>query len=162
MARLPGFKANVTGGAKFHAMIKRAKRAQATGVRQVDVGFFATAKYPDGTPVPNVAAWNEFGTQKKGGGGVHIPQRPFFRHAMVNIKDDVKPVLIQHVDPKTMVVTPRVAGLVGLTIQKRIQLSITQLTTPPNAPSTIKKKGSSNPLIDTGVLRKSVAYTIKR
>ncbi len=32
---------------------------------------------------------------------------------------------------------------------------------PPNAPATIKQKGSDKPLIDTGELRKSITYVVK-
>jgi len=32
---------------------------------------------------------------------------------------------------------------------------------PPNAPSTIKAKGSSEPLIDTGAMRKAITYVIR-
>lgn len=32
---------------------------------------------------------------------------------------------------------------------------------PPNAPSTIERKGSDKPLIDTGELRKSISYVVK-
>jgi hypothetical protein len=39
---------------------------------------------------------------------------------------------------------------------------LTDLRTPPNAPSTIKKKGSSNPLIDTGALRASIGYEVHK
>lgn len=37
---------------------------------------------------------------------------------------------------------------------------IRDLQTPPNAESTIKKKGSSNPLIDTGAMLQSVTYLV--
>lgn len=37
---------------------------------------------------------------------------------------------------------------------------IVDLRDPPNAPSTIAKKGSDNPLIDTGAMMNSVTYTI--
>ena len=40
------------------------------------------------------------------------------------------------------------------------QQYITDLDTPPNAPSTVKKKGSNNPLIDTGAMRASVTYIV--
>lgn len=33
---------------------------------------------------------------------------------------------------------------------------------PPNAPSTIKKKGSAQPLVDTGALRQSITYIIRQ
>ena len=41
-----------------------------------------------------------------------------------------------------------------------VQQYMTDLKEPPNAKSTIKQKGSSNPLIDTGALRASVTYKI--
>lgn len=48
----------------------------------------------------------------------------------------------------------------GLTAQASVQQYIVDLRTPPNAPSTVTAKGSSNPLIDTGELRQSVTYKI--
>ena len=35
------------------------------------------------------------------------------------------------------------------------------MKTPENAPSTIAKKGSSNPLIDTGEMRSKVSHEVK-
>ena len=49
---------------------------------------------------------------------------------------------------------------VGVVAVAEVQKYMTELRTPPNAPSTIKKKGSSNPLIDSGALRQSVTYKI--
>ena len=66
---------NVTGGRKLAAFLRQAKAAQASSVKGIDVGFFSTAKYPDGTPVAAVAAWNEFGTERNG--QQHVPERPF-------------------------------------------------------------------------------------
>jgi hypothetical protein len=42
-----------------------------------------------------------------------------------------------------------------------IQHEITVLRHPPNAPATIRAKGSSKPLIDTGEMRQSVTYQIR-
>jgi phage gpG-like protein len=47
---------------------------------------------------------------------------------------------------------------IGLVAVGHAQKYMTELKTPPNAPSTIKKKKSSNPLIDSGALRQSVTY----
>lgn len=44
---------------------------------QVNVGFFETDKYADGTPVAYVAAIQEFGYPEG-----NIPSRPFFRNAI--------------------------------------------------------------------------------
>lgn len=48
----------------------------------------------------------------------------------------------------------------GVVAVSQVQLYMTQLKSPANAPSTIARKGSSNPLIDTGVLRSSVTHKI--
>lgn len=49
---------------------------------------------------------------------------------------------------------------VGVTAVGHVQKYMTELRTPPNASSTIKKKGSSNPLIDSGAMRQSVTFEI--
>ena len=144
----------VRGGRKLDRFLRRAKAAQGRGVRAVEVGFYSTAKYPDGTPVTNVAAWNEFGTSR-------IPERPFFRQAIQGADKDLLPILVENVDPRTMSVDRRTAGLVGQAMQGRIQRSITTLRRPANAPSTLeKKKPKTNPLIDTGFMRQSVTYKV--
>lgn len=45
---------------------------------------------------------------------------------------------------------------VGLVAAGKVQEFMTELRDPPNAASTIRQKGSDNPLIDTGALRASV------
>lgn len=49
---------------------------------------------------------------------------------------------------------------VGIVAVGNVQQYMTDLKTPPNAPSTIAKKGSSNPLIDSGAMRASVTYSV--
>lgn len=49
---------------------------------------------------------------------------------------------------------------IGVVATGMVQKYMTELRTPPNAASTIKAKGSSNPLIDSGALRASVTYKI--
>ena len=85
----------------------------------MEVGFYSTAKYPDGTPVTNVAAWNEFGfesrkyfpVQSKDGTWIFIkrakpkpiPERPFFRQAVARMDDTVLlPILKDGVNPRTI------------------------------------------------------------
>ena len=48
--------------------------------REIQVGFFETAVYPDGTPIAYVAAIQEFGHGA-------IPPRPFLRPAAADNKD---------------------------------------------------------------------------
>lgn len=54
----------------------------------------------------------------------------------------------------------QILNQLGVIAVSNAQIYMTQLKTPPNAPSTIEQKGSSNPLIDTGVLRSSITYKI--
>lgn len=49
---------------------------------------------------------------------------------------------------------------IGVVAVGMVQKYMTELKSPPNAPSTIKAKGSSNPLIDSGALRQSITYKI--
>ena len=146
-------RSRVQGGRKLKAWLKKAKSAQARS-KSTSVGFFATAKYSDGTPVAAVAAWNELGTET-------IPERPFFRQSIEGADKVIMPVLKDGIDPMDMALDSRTAGKVGLVMQARIQRSITDLRTPANAPLTIKMKGSSNPLIDTGFMRQSVTYKVE-
>lgn len=55
-----------------------------------------------------------------------------------------------------------VAEKVGARIQRDIQRKIRETSEPGNAAATIARKGSNNPLIDTGRLRQSVTYKVVR
>ena len=52
----------------------------------------------------------------------------------------------------------QVVSKLGILAKGDIQQSIVDLRDPPNAASTIRAKGSSNPLIDTGEMKNSVDY----
>lgn len=147
-----------TGGRKLKEFLRKARTARSRS-KGVDVGFFKTARYPDGTPVAAVAAWNQFGVPSQ-----NIPERPFFTNAIAGAGRVLNPIIKAGVDPKTMEFTERTAGLVGETMKARIQQSIVDLKEPPNAPATIaprpRGKGSSNPLIDEGIMRQSVDYAV--
>lgn len=140
------------GGDKLKAVFQKAGKG---GISSVDVGVFASAKYPDGTPVAAVAAWNEFGTAT-------IPERPAIRIANKENEKNLLNLIKKTVDPETMVITPRVGGLIGANHQGVTQQSITKLSTPANAPGTIKAKKSSNPLIDTGFYRNSITFKVNK
>lgn len=88
------------------------------------------------------------------------PARPAFRMAFdknrVNI-ELLKRKLISKVFLGN-VTAKQALGLMGEFLTNETKRSITDLRTPPNAPSTVARKGSSNPLIDTGQLRASVTH----
>ena len=151
MARV-SVKVQRRGGKKLQRLLREAGKGGVSGVK---VGFFSTARYQDGTPVAAVAAWNEFGTET-------IPERPFFRNALAESERGVSNILAKGIDTKKMVVDERLAGRVGEYVQGKIRDSITALKEPPNAPETVRRKGSSDPLMDTGTLRNSVAWEVER
>lgn len=134
----------------------------AIGVDEIEIGFFSTAKYPDGKPVASVAAKNEFGT-RTGDGKEIIPERPFFRQALENAKESVFEHLKDNVEGETLVVTDTLGDEIGEIVQQAIQERIVELREPPNAPSTLARKApKTNPLIDTGTMRTAVTYrTVK-
>lgn len=120
---------------------------------ELAVGFPAGAS-PAGEIMK--AAWSEFGTRTQ-------PERPFFRNAMRDNRSKYRDMIsgvARRVLAGDMTVT-RGLDLVGLAATADIQASIVSLRTPPNAPSTIRKKGSSNPLIDEGLMRQSVRHVIR-
>jgi hypothetical protein len=89
---------------------------------------------------------------------ITIPPRPFFRTAVEENSDqwprDAAELLREHDFD-----LPAVAKLMGEKIKGQVQQSIIDWLEPPNAPSTISKKGFDKPLIDTGVMLRSVDYT---
>ena len=99
---------------------------------------------------------NEFGTSK-------IPERSFIRAGFDtekgNINRDaeklVKKVVAMEIKPQAA------ANLLGDTTKGRIQEFAIDLRDPPNAESTIKQKGSSNPLVDTGQMIGAIDYKVK-
>ena len=144
-------RARVRGGRKLRNLLRRAGRG---GVERLQVGFFESARYPDGTPVAAVAAWNEFGA-------ANIPERPFFRIALAGMRDPIEQIIRNEINPLKLVVDRQLADKIGAYAAGAVQESIADLTSPPNAPSTVARKGSSNPLIDTGQMRTAVTWRVE-
>ena len=144
-----------TGGHKLKRILRQTLARK--GVGKVDVGFFKQAKYPDGTPVAAVAAWQEFGTKT-------IPQRPFFRNALEKSKQASKEIIrrgtMRRYGKTIMKVDRRLANLLGLSTSDHIKQEIVTLDDPPLSPVTIAKKGSTNPLVDTDVMKGSVTWVV--
>ena len=131
-----------------------------TGPTRVKVGF--PAGKSDGEII-NRAIWNEFGTRGGGWGGP-IPERPFMRNAHRNNHRRYRQLMTT---AAMSIVTGKatleqVLEKLGALAQGDIQMEITSLRTPPNSPVTVKLKGSSNPLIDTGAMRQAVTWEVVR
>lgn len=124
---------------------------------ELHVGFLSKAQYPDGTPVAQVAAWNEYGSTE-GEKGAFRPPRPFFRIAISKHKEEWRDALLNalryYQDAK------KAFDGVGKLITEQVQASIRDLVAPPLSPVTIKAKGHSKPLIETSHMLNSVDYEI--
>lgn len=129
------------------------------GTVVVEVGVPRNAKnYEDGANQVLIASVNEFGSEKAG-----VPERSFLRSTMDEQRDNftkqITKLLGQVVDGRTTV--RQALDRLGLTAVARVQRKIVQLDDPPNAEATIKKKKSSNPLVDTGQLRQSIVHRVR-
>lgn len=125
--------------------------------KEVAVGFqHGEATEDDGTDICDIAAWNELGTE-------HIPSRPFLRKSVDENEDKINEFIDQEAS-ELMNGAPaeQVLKKIGLFQKALVQEKITEGDFTPNAESTIKKKGSSKPLIDTGRMRQSVNYWIRQ
>lgn len=150
---------NVLTGAP--GLMKKLKEiAQRMGGGSVSVGFLEGATYPNGTSVPAVAFWNEFGkmVQSQEGNYFQLP-RPFFRQ-MIAKESPTWPRKMAKLAKATGYDGPRVLALMGEDIKGGLQESINSLDSPPLAPSTVAAKGFSKPLIDTSHMINSVDYEV--
>ncbi|CAM0010940.1 tail completion or Neck1 protein [Vibrio phage K367 g1] len=88
-------------------------------------------------------------------GNQRIPARPWLDVGVRSGSADYLDIIENNSDD-----LDNALNMIGNIAVGKVQQYMTELQDPPNAPSTVKKKGSSNPLIDTGALRQSVTYSI--
>ena len=123
----------------------------------VKVGVMGDAGTSDeGTDMLLIAAVNEFGSADG-----RVPERSYIRAGFDKNRSKLRNtaaalwgrVLDGDMDQR------QALGLLGETHQDQVQKFLTALSAPPNAASTIaRKRGSANPLIDTGRLRSSIRW----
>jgi len=133
------------GWNRIQAEVKKADKAK------TKVGILNTSGDQEGTPLVTIAASNEFGTR-------NIPERPFVRgwfdSKLKDITRFAKSLYNGIIDGRyTAGKAIKLLGVFGVGGMKKYTID---LRTPPNSLSTIAKKGSSNPLIDTGRLVNSI------
>jgi hypothetical protein len=116
----------------------------------------------DGVPVVEYAIYNEFGTLPRGN-NKGIPARPFVgtthdeqgRRWIDTIDKNLEDMLLSKQRTQTEL------DILGRRMMTDIKRKIDSITTPPNSPATIKRKGSDKPLIDDGVLKREINYEVK-
>ena len=140
-------------GQKFFREIEKLKKLQ------VRVGYQEGEKTYDegGKPVDllDVAMFNELGTSR-------TPSRPFMRDSVDDNADKISSACKSKL--KALASGQKTAEQVlkelGVMQVGLVQATIRDGEFAPNAPSTIARKGSDKPLIDTGQMRQSVHYVI--
>lgn len=126
--------------------------AATKGPATVKVGFPAGKAPGD---LVSIAFWNHYGTSR-------IPSRPFITMAMFKGRGQIRAAMRSHAKAMmsgTMMMS-QALPLLGLQGQALIQNQIGSNMPPPNAPSTIRQKGSSRTLIDSGRMAGAVTWAV--
>ena len=144
----------VTGNlAKIKQLIEQLK---ASGEKAVYVGFPAEfnegVEGSDNFNLASLAAVLEFGNER-------IPSRPFLRQTLAENQNKYIDLFVNLTGKGISV--EQVYEQIALIAQGDVQLNIAKGDWVANAKSTIKRKGSSKPLIDTGKMRQSVRGIVK-
>lgn len=145
------------GLTKILANMKDLDGAQvAVGIQGPEAG----AIHPDGE-IDNVSLGviHEFGAP-----GANIPERSFIRETF-DIRVGEWARVARKIAEKVYSTTPerpgRALGVLGEFVVADIKKQIARGIPPPLAASTVIRKGSSTPLIDTGILRDSITWTVR-
>lgn len=152
---MAGYDRLTPAGKKFYAEIKKLK------ANEVFIGFQHGRDMHDpkdgGQPVDmaDIAMFNELGTSTS-------PSRPFLRQTVDDNKDKIN-AFCEQVAKEVAKGGTAEAGLkkMGAFGVSLVQEKIRSGSFVPNAPATVKMKGSDQPLIDTGQMRQTVHYVIK-
>ena len=125
------------------------------GGKQVKVGIQAGSGSHDGVDILDIAIYNHFGTR-------NIPSRPFVSDCFDKNQGQISEAK-KRIVYRVMEGMPASAGLaqLGQWYQDVLKGHIRNGGWVPNAPATVKRKGSSRPLIDTGQLVNSVRWEIE-
>ena len=139
-----GVRANTSGVLK---MLSDAKKNLKIAPRGVQAGFYKDESVGPNGPTPShiIAKANEFGVPSK-----NIPPRPFMRNATVPAQKRGHNIIKARMDDGADLTTALQSA--GVAMAEEIRKSIRSNTPPPNAPATIKRKGSTHTLIDTGAM----------
>lgn len=136
------------------------------------LNFGATIKHPGGTSYgyasKAAADRDEVRFLKSGKGymelgvtqphNIEIPAREWLEPGVVSATPEILLIIQDGMEAgKSM---DQVLEAVGVVAAVAVKVYMTDLKTPPNAASTVRKKGSNNPLIDEGHLRSSVNHQV--
>lgn len=145
--------ATVKGGRKLEQALRELSKAVSRPAT-LRVGFLEGATYPDGTPVAMVAAIQNYGAPRAG-----IPPRPFFTNMVKDKSREWGPAMARLLQANDMDVAATLRQT-GHAIEGQLRQAIIDTSYPPNAPSTIRKKGFDAPLRDTMHMVRSIDHEV--
>lgn len=127
--------------------------------RHVEVGFFPEATYPDGTPVAYIAAIHEFGYPQG-----NIPARSYFRPTVDKESDNWGRQFAGAMAGaiKGEVEFTGALEMIGGMAAGDVAKTMKQLTRPPLSEETIRRKGHSKLLVDSGTLFQSITHKVSK
>lgn len=137
----------------FHALLSSLSTLRRS---KIEVGVLPSAgRNSEGVDLVDVAVWNEFGTR-------HVPARPFMRIAADRNESIWNCYAEQCIDAALQngADINHTFSVLGEQIKRDVQLVFGSGEITPNKPATIRRKGSSVPLIDHGDLRRSIDYKV--
>lgn len=164
-----GFGVRFTGMAKLTVTVKDVDRGWKAMLKslvsiqksEVRVGYFSDKDNarPDGLSNVDLAAIHEFGAPSRG-----IPERSFIRSTVDANRD-------AYVNFLKKALNSAMAGergpawafeVLGQKVVADIRNRVTQGAgiPPPNSPKTVALKGSSRPLVDSGLMLKALTYAV--
>ena len=149
-------KTKLSGAQDARAAIKKEIARIAGGDNFVLVGFpEGSGSYDTGETIAGVAAANEFGTSR-------IPARPFLKNGVESGTAEYIAIIEDAAQAVTdgAINMTQVLEQIGLVAAGKVKEFMINLSTPSNAESTVKRKKSSNPLIDTGAMVQAVTHVV--
>lgn len=134
-------------------------RVSGLGRLRVNIGVFSKETHDNSDlTLIHLMAIHEFGAPE-----ANIPERAPIRKTFIMKKAEYRKMVGQLVklvlaEKLTMLKATEILGMWGAS---EVRSTIVAGVSPPNAPSTIKRKGSSTPLVDTGQLLNSITFEVK-
>ncbi len=106
--------------------------------------------------VAAVATFHEFGTER-------IPERSFFRAMQEEQRQNIRDFILSLKDG-VILRADQALGLLGIYLVDLLKKQVDRTNTPPLHPRTIaaRPKNTTKPLIDTGQMRNSIQYEVKK
>lgn len=150
------------GWSRFRGAVQRAVKMQ----RRVVVIGFVEGEQHEGSDlsVAEIAAIHEYGAEiETDKGTIVIPARSMLRATFEeNRAENVKKLrTLALATLEGRIDVEKALTVFGVDVRGQVVKRINLGIPPPNAESTIARKGSSKPLVDSGQMKESVTYTIR-